>query len=103
MQAIFEDQETNATSAVYQVGSIASRKAHPGIAGETITVMAAGTFDGATVTLEAAPRAAGPWLAIPDGAFTAATVQLTALSRRVYLRAVVTSAGASTSLSVWAG
>ena len=103
MQALFTDQAENGNSAAFLVAAIAARKDYPGMAGETLTVITAGTFDGATVTLQAAPASTGPWVPLEDGAFTAAAVKAMPLSRRAYIRAVVSGADTSTDVSLWVG
>ena len=82
---LFEDRETDGTSESYKI--IEPRGA----------ISVSGTFDGATVTIESSI----------DGTIFVATEQATAASMLAFefvkggeLRAVITSAGASTSLTV---
>ena len=103
MQALFTDQAENGNSAAFLVAAIAARKDYPGMAGETVTVITAGTFGDAAVTLQAAPASTGPWVPLEDGAFTAAAVKVMPLSRRAYIRAVVSGADTSTDVSLWVG
>ena len=104
MQALFTDQAEDGNSAAFLVAAIAARKDYPGMAGETVTVITAGTFgEDAAVTLQAAPASTGPWVPLEDGAFTAATVKVMPLSRRAYIRAVVSGADTSTDVSLWVG
>lgn len=56
-----------------------------------------GTFDGATITIEVSPDGV-QWNPLPDGAFTAADVKDLKVSASK-VRAVVSGAGASTSVS----
>lgn len=62
-----------------------------------------GTFDGATVTVEYGPSSTGPWYTSDDITFTAKGHKGSTLTGRSYMRATVSSAGASTDVSVWAG
>ena len=55
------------------------------------------------MTLQAAPASTGPWVPLEDGAFTAAAVKVMPLSRRAYIRAVVSGADTSTDVSLWVG
>ena len=56
-----------------------------------------GTFDGATVQIEVSPDNS-EWIAVTDGAFTAEGTKVME-SYLPYVRAVVSSAGGSTSVS----
>ena len=62
------------------------------------TVIASGTFDGATVSLEC-KGALGDWAAISDASFSQAG-SVTLLGGGFELRGVVTGAGASTSVNL---
>jgi len=66
--------------------------------GEALTVAALGTFDGATVTFQAFIDAA--WRAIPNAAFTASGAVVIDIPATQALRAALTDAGASTSISI---
>lgn len=74
-----------------------------GISGEHVTIIAAGTFEGMTVTVEVAPTKDGPWLALEDGAFTAPAVKVSPLSDRAYIRAVTSGSYVTSDVSVWVG
>lgn len=67
------------------------------------TVYALGTFDGASIALESSPNGT-TWAPLPieDGAFTEPGVWNVTLHAPVWLRAVVSDAGASTSVTVTA-
>lgn len=62
-----------------------------------------GTFDGATVTVEYGPTEDGPWFTADEVTFTAKGHSASVLTARSHVRATVSSAGASTSVSVWVG
>ena len=59
-----------------------------------------GTFDGATVALQVSHDDGITWVAVASGAFTAAGTLRMQLGADMKIRAVITSAGASTSLTV---
>lgn len=64
-----------------------------------LCVIAQGTFGGATVTLEASVDDV-VWVAIASGTFTAAGTLRLQLGETMSLRAVITSASGSTSITV---
>ena len=70
---------------------------------EHLTVYATGTFDGATVQLDHSPSADGPWVSESDVAFDSAGSKSTPMSRHAWVRGTVSSAGASTSVTLWIG
>jgi hypothetical protein len=63
-----------------------------------LTYYIGGTFNGATVTLEASPDGVY-WQAIPDAAFTDLTIDNLDIAAAA-MRATVSNAGASTSITV---
>lgn len=64
------------------------------------TLYAFGTFDTATIALEASPDGGTTWLAVTDASFTeAGMIRLDFAA--THIRAVVSSVGGSTSLSFW--
>lgn len=70
----------------------------PTLPGEETYISALGTWDGATVTVET--YVDGAWRAVPDGEFTADFEIVRTNGPGTQLRAVVSSAGGSTSLAV---
>ena len=70
---------------------------------QTWTVIAAGTWDGATLTLEFGPTENGPWVSTTESAFTDDAIYVSPASRSVFVRGTLSSAGASTSVDLWLG
>jgi hypothetical protein len=68
--------------------------------GGQATVYVHGTFDGAVITLQASFDNGATWIPLDNGVFTIATAVNLNLAARVQLRAVLSSAGAATSLTV---
>lgn len=66
------------------------------------TLLVTGTFDGATVTLQAS-QDNSTWAAVGATTTVTAASHVNFYSAVQYFRAVVSSAGASTSLNVWIG
>lgn len=70
----------------------------PVIPGEETHISALGTFDGATVTIQALVD--GEWFDVPDGAFTEAFEIVRVNGDSTRIRAAVTDVGSSTSIAV---
>lgn len=70
----------------------------PTLPGEETYISALGTWNGATVTVQS--YVDGAWRAVPDGAFTADFEIVRTNGPGTQLRALLTSAGGSTSLAV---
>lgn len=87
MRTIFSDQQTNATTDWFDMQS------------EWSTVVASGTFDTATVTLEVRDGPGFDAVTVSDLVFTSADA-VNFLSRGLQIRGKVESAGASTSVSL---
>lgn len=81
--------------AVRDLGSSSERQAW--------TVFAEGTWDGATLTLEFGPSKTGPWLTDANTTFTANGAAITEMSRNTWVRATLSSAGASTDVNLYVG
>ena len=90
---LFNARTTDGNSDPYE---IPARKVG---ASRIFTVHVFGTFNGATVTLEVSYDGS-TYIAIPSASWTSASVQNLDIRTR-YIRAVIASAGGSTSLSVW--
>lgn len=103
MTALFSARTTNGSSDPVKVAALRDSNGSWPQVGEHLAVFADGTFDGATIALEVAPTSAGPWASTADSAFTAAGRVVTPMSGRAWVRATVSSAGASTSVSLWVG
>lgn len=103
MQALLSDQTSNTTGDAVRVSKFSKFGLINGLGGETFSVIAGGTFDGATVKLQVAPTDSGPWLDVDDVTFTDIGLQVSPLSRRAWVRPVVSGAGGSTSVSLWVG
>lgn len=72
--------------------------------GGTGTLVVAGTFDGATVSLQCSPDNGTTWIAVgTDSTLTAAGVAVFQLSPGNLLRLDLSIAGASTSITAWLG
>jgi hypothetical protein len=63
-----------------------------------VLVSYGGNFDGATITLQILEQ--GSWEPVTDGIFTAPGQKLLQLAYGIEIRAVITSAGANTSLNL---
>ena len=61
-----------------------------------------GTWDGATITLKVSPSD-GVWIDIDQGDFTDDFVKRVAICHNMRLKGTISSAGGSTSLSMWIG
>lgn len=63
------------------------------------TIVISGTFDGATITLKQKDTAGGDYVNIPGGAFTAGTAVRVKAGKGSVVKATISSAGASTSIT----
>lgn len=70
----------------------------PVVPGEETHISALGTFDGATVTIQALVD--GQWFDVPDGEFTAAFEIVRVNGDSTRIRAAVSDVGAATSIAV---
>lgn len=68
--------------------------------GPSVLVLA-GTFDGATVTLQMSPDGGATWAGVDNGAFTAAAERTISLPQRCKVRLNLASAGGSTDIDAW--
>jgi hypothetical protein len=68
--------------------------------GRTLTVVASGTWDSATLTVEVSPDSGTTWVPT-DTSFTASGVKTCIFDEGVLYRLTVASAGAGTSLNAW--
>lgn len=104
MQTLFSAQASDDESDAVQVIEIVSRTKHPGMDGESFNIMATGTFNGATVKLQAGPTKTGPWQDVTDASFTAAGFKVVDISPRFWIRGAVTgSQSTAPSISFYAG
>lgn len=70
---------------------------------QTWTIIADGTWDSASLQLDFGPTADGPWQTSSDVTFDADGAQITELSRELWVRATLSSAGGSTDVNLWVG
>ena len=97
MRALLLNQTANVTTDALALSSIYNKADS-----EYWTVICSGTFDGATATLQI-KGPSGDWVSLTETTFTAASAIVTPLSPNVSVRAVVSSAGASTDITLEIG
>lgn len=68
-----------------------------------LTLLIAGTFSGATASIELAPTSTGPWVAVSDGQVTEDAVLVAPITLEMWVRGNESGGDGSTSIDVWAG
>ena len=86
---LLDDAATNVSSASYSVW------------GPRLAFQIAGTWDGATVSLETSLNEGTTWSTLTGYAYTTDTAKVIWTTRGMLVRATITNAGASTVLNAW--
>ena len=97
MRALLLNQTANVTTDALALSSIYNKSDS-----EHWTVICSGTFDGATVTLQVRGPSGG-WVDFPETTWTEPSAVVTPLSPNVSVRAVVSGASGTTSITLEIG